>query len=420
MGAGRPKKLDVRLDIEIWPIGKPKPYERNPRKIPDSAVGKVANSIKAFGFRQPIVVDEKGVILVGHTRLKAAQSLGLTSVPIHVAKGLSPADQKAYRLADNRTGEESQWDDALLGLELGDLTALDFDLGPLGFDPEDFNRLTRAEGGVEGEDETPEIAKIAISQLGDIWQLGGHAIACGDCTDKEVVARLLEDVAPNLMVTDPPYGVDYDPTWRADRGVNKNKKKLGLVKNDDQADWRTAWVLFQGDVAYVWSADLRSRQVVESLEKSDFALRAQIIWAKDRFALGRGDYHFQHEVCWYGVRSGRKSGWSGGRSQTTLWQIAARDDSGHGHGTQKPVECMRRPMLNNSKPGDFVYDPFLGSGTSIIAAETTKRVCLGCEIDPLYVDLSVRRWQEFTGESATLRGDGRTFDEISEGREEAA
>jgi DNA modification methylase len=217
------------------------------------------------------------------------------------------------------------------------------------------------------------------------------------------------------MVTDPPYGVNYDPAWRAKAGLNKNKAKLGKVANDDRADWREAWQLFPGAVAYVWSAPgpLQIRSY-ESLVAAGFEVRQQLIWAKDRFALGRGHYHYQHEPCWYAVR--KKGNWTGGRSQTSLWQIKSREDGGHGHGTQKPVECMRRPILNNSSPGQAVYDPFLGSGTTLIAAESTARVCFGMEIEPLYADIAVRRWQAFTGKPATLQTDDRTFDAIAEER----
>jgi DNA modification methylase len=217
------------------------------------------------------------------------------------------------------------------------------------------------------------------------------------------------------MVTDPPYGVAYDPKWRVRAGLNRNTGKLGKVANDDRADWRDAWANFRGDVAYVWSAP-GPLQVssFESLVAAGFEVRQQIIWAKERFALGRGHYHYQHEPCWYAVRN--KGHWTGDRSQSSLWQINAREDRGHGHATQKPVECMRRPMLNNSSPGDVVYDPFLGSGTTLIAAEASSRVCLGVELDSLYVDVAVRRWQAFTGRAARLTAEDRTFADVADER----
>ena len=231
-----------------------------------------------------------------------------------------------------------------------------------------------------------------------------HRLACGDATDQVVVARALGELRPVLMVTDPPYGVDYDPAWRAKCGVNLNRKKLGKVLNDDRSDWREAWALFPGAVAYVWHSGLHASEVQASLEAAGFAIRSQIVWVKDRFAMSRGDYHWQHEPCWYAVRKGAPGGYIGGRAQSTRWDIAARDDSGHGHGTQKPVECMARPMANNSEPGQVVYDPFMGSGTSLIAAEMGGRTCVGVELDPAYVDVAVERWQAFTGDKAVREG----------------
>jgi DNA modification methylase len=200
------------------------------------------------------------------------------------------------------------------------------------------------------------------------------------------------------MVTDPPYGVDYDPGWRARVGVNLNTKKLGTVTNDDRADWTDAWRLFPGDVAYVWHAGLRASLVQESLERAGFIPRAQIVWAKDRLALSRGDYHWQHEPCWYAVRDGGTGHRTDDRTQSTLWSIPARDDAGHGHGTQKPVECMRRPMQNHV-PSD-VYDPFAGSGTTLMAAEQLGRRCVAIEIEPRYVQVAIDRWEAFTGGTA--------------------
>jgi DNA modification methylase len=230
------------------------------------------------------------------------------------------------------------------------------------------------------------------------------------------VARLLGEVRPHLMVTDPPYGVSYDPGWRNRSGLSATKR-TGKVLNDDRADWREAWALFPGEVAYVWHGALHAAMVAGSLEAAGFAVRSQIIWAKERLVLSRGDYHWQHEPCWYAVRAKGKGHWSGDRRQTTLWQIASRDqDAATVHGTQKPVEAMRRPMLNNASRGQAVYEPFSGSGTSIIAAETTGRVCLAMELDPAYVDVAVTRWQDFTGETAVLEGEGLTLEQARAAR----
>jgi DNA modification methylase len=264
----------------------------------------------------------------------------------------------------------------------------------------------------------PEAPAVPVSRPGDLWQLGRHRLACGDATDAATVARLLAGVQPHLMVTDPPYGVAYDPVWRNRAGVSTTQR-TGKVENDHRADWREAWALFPGEIAYVWHGALHAGTVADSLTASGFEIRAQIVWAKDRLVLGRGHYHWQHEPCWYAVRG--TGHWSGDRKQTTLWQIASRSqDAETVHGTQKPVECMRRPIENNSSPGQAVYEPFSGSGTTLIAAEMSGRCCHALELSPAYVDVAVLRWQAFTGQQATLEGDDRSFAEVAAQRAEEA
>lgn len=238
---------------------------------------------------------------------------------------------------------------------------------------------------------------------------------CGDATSQEVVGILLRSTNPALMVTDPPYGVSYDPNWRENAGLGP-QRQTGTIPNDDQVDWLAAYKLFPGDVAYVWHAGVHASEVAGGLEAAGFEIRSQIIWVKQHFALSRGDYHWQHEPCWYAVRSGKPSSWCGDRTQSTIWQVpnlnpigGDRDETATGHSAQKPIELMRRPVLNNTVRGDKVYDPFLGSGTTLIAAETTGRVCNGLDIEPRYVDIIVRRWQAVTGKTAVLASDGRTF-----------
>jgi DNA modification methylase len=407
------------MDVIDLPLGQIIPYARNPRRN-ETAVASVAASIAEFGWRQPIVVDEQMVVLAGHTRLEAARQLGLETAPVHIAKGLTEAQARAFRIMDNRSAQNAEWDDELLGLELGDLLEAEFDLGLTGFTDEELNALMTGladgeTGPQEGEDDVPETPEDPVSRPGDLWLLGNHRLLCGDSTVATDVERLLGTVTPLLMVTDPPYGVDYDPSWRNQAGAAKTRR-TGKVLNDDRADWREAWALFPGDVAYVWHGALHAATVAESLEVAGFTIRAQIVWAKDRLVLSRGDYHWQHEPCWYAVKKTGKGHWAGDRKQTTLWQIANRDqDAETVHGTQKPVECMRRPILNNSSPGQAVYEPFMGSGTTLIAAETTGRVCLGIELNPAYVDVAVERWQRFTGQRARLEGDGRSFDELRTG-----
>ena len=687
------------LTVETWPVDRLIPYARNPRKN-DAVVEQMCGAIKEFGFRIPIVARSDGTVVDGHLRLKAAQRLGLADVPVALADDLTEAQIKAFRLLANRSADWADWDDDLLALEFQDLHDLGFDLGLTGFEPGEIaGFLADPVVGLTDPDDVPAVPEHPVSRLGDVWILGGHRLICGDCTDPATVERVLAGVRPHLMVTDPPYGVAYDPTWRNRAGVSASAR-TGAVLNDHRADWREAWALFPGDVAYVWHGALHAATVADSLTACGFAIRAQVIWAKERLVMSRGHYHWQHEPCqpagtmvqkvidrgagsqparivevpieslcvgddvvsynsfesvvrrrgrqitrigerqfdgfmhtisaagrvtrstpehrftirlnadaaekqvvylmrrgdwwrvgrvslfnsrgfglatrvadnkaaeawiisvhdnavqaqcaeqvlscrygiptthwevdgwakaperlrspemiagiyaslnlgalaaratlllrdhrlerdypfltsgeelifsrrttrlvracnlharimqvpmpstgdefewvtitgndaapfsglvysmdvdkdqhyvadglvthncWYAVRG--TGHWTGDRKQTTLWSIPSRDqDATTIHGTQKPVECMRRPMLNNSNSGQAVYEPFSGSGTTIIAAETTGRVCHAIEISPAYVDVAVTRWQAFTGKKALLDGTGRRFAAIA-------
>ena len=412
------------LILETWPVDRLIPYARNPRKN-DAAVDQMCGAIKEFGFRIPIVARSDGTVVDGHLRLKAAQRLGLTDVPVALADDLTEAQIKAFRLLANRSATWADWDNDLLALELEDLKFEGFDLGLTGFaDLELAALLAETTEGLTDPDDVPDAPVEPITVPGDVWVLGRHRIVCGDSTDPLVVDRALNGVKPHLMVTDPPYGVEYDPEWRnraARTSVGMGNRALGagavgVVENDDRADWSEAWALFPGDVVYVWHAGLFSAVVADSLTQNGFVLRSQIIWAKSNFAIGRGDYHWHHEPCWYAVRKNATGHYSGDRKQTTLWQIPKPAKSETGHSTQKPVECMKRPIENNSSPGQAVYEPFSGSGTTIIAAEMTGRACHAIELSPAYVDVAVKRWQAFTGQVATLEGDGRSFTEVEHER----
>jgi DNA modification methylase len=401
------------LTIEHRPIGDLIPYARNARTHSEAQVAMIAGSIREFGFTNPVLVDGEDGIIAGHGRVMAARQLGLASVPVIELGHLTPAQKQAYILADNRLAEQAGWDRDLLALELGELEDLGVDLTTLGFDVGEIDALLRGVEPDPREEVIPMAPAAPVSREGDLWLLGGHRLICGDATDPNAVGLLLGKVDPHLMVTDPPYGVNYDPDWRNRAGVSETKR-TGRVMNDDRADWREAWDLFPGDVIYVWHGALHAASVAESLRLAGFDVRSQIIWAKERLVLSRGDYHWQHEPCWYAVRRKAKGHWSGNRTQTTLWNIPSRDqDTDTIHGTQKPVECMRRPILNNSSPGQAVYEPFSGSGTTIIAAETTGRCCYALELDPAYVDVAVLRWQAFTGEDAVLEADGRSFADVA-------
>ena len=397
--------------VEQRPTESLVPYARNARTHSEAQVAAIAGSIREFGFNNPVLVDGGNGIIAGHGRVLAAQVLGMAQVPVIELTHLTEAQKRAYILADNRLAEQAGWDRDLLSLELADLDALGIDLGELGFDGAELDALLDHGSADPREEETPEPPADPVSRPGDLWCLGPHRLICGDATDPATVERLLDGVRPHLCVSDPPYGVSYDPAWRNETGTAKTKR-TGKVLNDDRADWREAWALFPGDVAYVWHGALHAGTVAESLVACGFDIRAQIVWAKERHVLSRGHYHWQHEPAWYAVRG--KGHWSGDRRQSTLWQVPSRDqDAATIHGTQKPVECMRRPMLNNSSPGQAVFDPFCGSGSTLIAAETAGRVCYAVELDPAYVDVAVERWQTFTGKEARLASDDETIREIA-------
>jgi DNA modification methylase len=400
--------------IEHRPVADLVPFAKNARTHSEAQVAQIASSIREFGFNNPVLVDGANGIIAGHGRVMAARKLGLAQVPVIELAHLSETQKRAYILADNRLAELAGWDRELLSLELTDLGDLGVDLVELGFDGAELDALLGHGQADPREEETPDPPVDPVSRRGDLWVLGSHRLLCGDATSASDVSRLLGTVRPHLMVTDPPYGVAYDPDWRNRAGASETKR-VGKVMNDDRADWREAWALFPGEVAYVWHGALHATTVAESLAACGFDIRSQIIWAKERHVLSRGHYHWQHEPCWYAVKG--RGHWSGDRTQSTLWQIPNRDqDATTIHGTQKPVECMRRPMLNNSSPGQAVYEPFSGSGSTIIAAETTGRAAYAMELDPAYVDVAVQRWRAFTGKAALLEEDGRTFTEIASER----
>jgi DNA modification methylase len=706
-----PADLWPATKVEMRPVEDLAPYARNARTHPPEQVAQIAASMRRFGFTMPMLIAEDGTIVAGHGRLLAAQLLGIREVPVMVARGWSDEDRRVYTLADNRLAETSEWDPAMLRLEIEELrieVGADV-LAGIGFSDTEIQELIpgmlgEAGAGLTDPDDVPEPEPVAVSRPGDVWVLGDHRIICGSSTDPAAVKAVLDGAVPHLMVTDPPYGVNYDPAWREKAGVAGPGIAKGKVLNDDRADWREAWALFPGDVAYVWHAGLFAGVVGESLQASGFKLRSQIMWDKGQLVLSRGDYHWQHEPCqpagtmvakvikegrwressviehvpietlkagdkvvsfgnskifrrgreitrigsrpysgnlytigvgdkstrstaehqftvrfnpakpkagllylmrrgdrwrigvcglfnsrgfglavrvsqemadeawivatypdlksarlaeqvascvygiptthwetdrsapnagnrtkdeietiyqrigvdrvkegaaqlikdhglsadhplitagiagsfsrkasrvvracniipsimqvpvptkgedfawstidsatfeevrglevwsmdvdqdqhyvadgivthncWYAVREGKTGHWAGDRKQTTVWQIPKPSRSETGHGTQKPVDCMRRPLENNSKPGDAVYEPFSGSGTTIIAAEMTGRRCHAVELNPVYVDVAVRRWQEFTGRDAVLESSGMSFADTATDRAE--
>ncbi len=401
----------VAIKISTVPINSLIPYARNARTHSDAQVAQIAASIREFGWTNPVLLDGEKGIIAGHGRVLAARKLGIEEVPCIELSHLTEAQKRAYILADNKLAENAGWDPDLLKLELGELRELGMDLSLTGFD-EAFlaDLLTERTDGLCDPDELPEQPEPK-TKPGDVWVLGRHRLVCGDSTVATDVEKALGGVVPHLMVTDPPYGVDYDPSWRLKVHLNKPDQKLaeGKVLNDDRADWSEVWALFPGDVAYVWHGSLHAPVVAESLQKCGFTLRAMVLWVKTNPVIGRGHYHWQHEPCWYAVREGKTGHWNGDRKQTTVWSIPNMhrtqgnvDDGKTEHSTQKPVECMRRPIENNSSPGQAVYEPFCGSGTTIIACEQTGRSCHAIELNPAYCDMIVARWEKFTGKEATL------------------
>lgn len=432
-------RLAYRVREETWPIERIRPYERNAKLHPQDQVDKIRASYREFGEVQRVVVDDSGELIAGHGRHIALQQENVSEVRVAVAIEWTDDQKRRFRLLDNQLNLSSGYDEKLLKLEVVELNELGVDVSMLGFEPGRIAGLLHvAPAGLTDPDAVPPAPPVPASERGDVWLLGRHRLTCGDSTNPDDVARVLAGRRPHLMVTDPPYGVNYEPAWRV--VVDGKERSVGEVLNDDRADWREAWALFPGDVAYVWHADKFCGVVANSLEACRFSLRQQIIWVKQRHVFGRSDYHFQHEPCLYAVRDDADEHWHfvpehevaayavrdgkpghfnrddpSGRKQSTVWNIE-HVKSETGHGTQKPVEAMKRPIENNSQPGDDVYEPFSGSGTTIIAGEITGRKVYAIELNPLYVDVTVARWQNFTGLAATLEGDGRPFDQVAAAR----
>ena len=429
------------LAIEWWPISKPKPYPKNPRQPSERAVSKVAASLKEFGWRQPIVVDAKGVIVAGHKRLEAAKKNSLKQVPVHVAKDLTAAQAKAYRLMDNRSSDDSEWDLELLAEEMGDLQALaaDMDLQLTGFEQQEIDEFLISAGrapGLTPEDAAPEPPVNPVSVLGDLWLLGAHRVLCGDSTKAEDVERLMGGEKAGLMNTDPPYGVGYANDDRPNPGVAKPRVAKPRVANDEFKDeelqkflescFGIALSALKPDAAwYLWHAHLTQGffAAAAAAAAAHVILHRQIIWVKPVLLLGRGYYHWKHEPCFMGWVQGNQppdyGRGDGERDQTTVWEIGCVTQAERlefNHSTPKPVALFDIPIVKHLKPGEICYEPFAGSGPQIIAAQKLGVRCFALELAPQYTDVIVCRWQAFTGKSAKLDGDGRTFEEIAAAR----
>lgn len=385
-------------DVEYLPIGEIVPYQNNPRHN-DAAVDAVAKSIKEFGFRQAIVVDENMVIICGHTRWKAANRLGFKSVPVHIARNLTLDQVKAYRLADNRTSELSSWDAALLQIEIGDLRDNNFDMDDFGFTESELNLILKnpdpVKNGKTDPDTVPEAPEIPVSAHGKAYRLGEHLLMCGDATSSDDVMKLMGESMADLWLTDPPYNVTY---------TGKTADAL-TIQNDSMGDeqFRTfltdsfthaAMAMKPGASYYIFHADTEGYNFRGACRDADLRVRQCLVWVKNCMVMGRQDYQWRHEPCLYGWKDGDAHNWHSDRCQTTVLEFNKPNRNGE-HPTMKPVEMLVYLIKNSSQRGETVLDTFGGSGSTLIACEQTGRICRMMELDPKYCDVIRRRWAEF-------------------------
>jgi site-specific DNA-methyltransferase (adenine-specific) len=387
------------------------PFAKNSRTHSDAQVAQIAGSIREFGFTNPVLIDEANGIIAGHGRVMAARKLKLTEVPCIRLAHLSDAQKRAYVIADNKLALNAGWDEAMLKLELADLKALDFDLDLTGFNTDEIDALL-AEKGAEGltdPDDTPEPPVEPVTRLGDVWVCGQHRVMCGSSLEMTAMERLCGDQRVDMLLTDPPYNVAY---------TGKTKDAL-TIQNDSMGDeafrtfLRDAFVtadavLKPGAVFYVWHADSEGYNFRGACRDAGWRVRQCLIWQKSSMVMGRQDYHWQHEPCLYGWKDGAGHLWASDRKQTTLLKFD-RPSRSEDHPTMKPVALFEYQLLNNTKGGDIVLDSFGGSGTTLIAAEKNGRIARIMELDPKYVDVIVRRWEDFTGQKAVLESTGEPF-----------
>jgi site-specific DNA-methyltransferase (adenine-specific) len=394
------------------------PYARNSRTHSDEQIAQICASIKEFGFTNPVLVDGEGVIIAGHGRTLAAQRMGMKELPCLRLDYLTEAQKRAYVIADNKLALNAGWDDEMLALELKDLQAADFDLSLTGFEGDELNALLAeaVEDGLVDDDEVPDVPQQPVSVLGDVWQLGNHRVMCGDSTSIDAVDKLMDGQKVDMLLTDPPYNVDYT-------GKTKNALK---IQNDKMTGDNFRQFLSNsfscadsfmkpGAVFYIWFNDAETFNFCSACEDIDWQVRQMLIWSKDTMVMGRKDYHYQHEPCLYGWKGGAGHLWASDRKQTTILKFE-RPKRNDAHPTMKPVDLVQYQILNNTKGADIVIDLFGGSGSTLIACEKTGRHARLMELDPKYVDVIVKRWQDFTGKQAVHAETGQTFDEMSDGR----
>jgi DNA modification methylase len=387
------------------------PYAANARTHSADQVKRIAASIKEFGFNNPLLVDGEKGIIAGHGRLEAARKLGMVDVPTIELSHLTDAQKRAYILADNRLALDAGWDDAVLADELKRLQAESFDLGLTGFSQEELDEILGAAGtvGNTDPDDVPDVAQNARGVVrGQVWKLGRHRLMCGDSTVEEDVRRLMDGNRARLMATDPPYGVSYVSTAQ-EKGqgegfeeiANDNLRDAELQAFLTKAFKNAAGLALTEDAAwYLWHAHLTQGFFAAAAAAAEVILHRQIIWVKPQLILGRGMFHWKHEPCFMGWREGRRPKWYSDRKQTTVWEIGRENDGIHP--TQKPVEIFARPIDYHTKKGDWVYEPFCGSGSQVIAAEQSGRRCAAMEFSEHYCSVIIERWEQFTGQKAQL------------------
>jgi DNA modification methylase len=411
--------MKPNIKIQYRPIESLIPYARNAKLHSDAHVAQIAASITEFGWGSPILVDGQNNVIAGHGRLLAARKLGMTEVPVVAMEHLTEIQRKALILADNKIGENASWDDDLLGLELAELQEAGFDLGITGFTAEEWDKLIAGDpsnDGLTDEDQAPEVAETAISKTGDIWILGEHKLLCGDATKAEDYKALLGDELVDMTATDPPYNVNY-----ANTAKDKMRGKDRPILNDNMgADFGAFLQSACQNILDVTKGAVYIAMSSSELDTLQAAFRAAggkwstfIIWAKNTFTMGRADYQRQYEPILYGWKDGAQHYWCGARDQGDVWHIK-KPHKNDLHPTMKPVELMERAVRNSSKTRDIVLDPFGGSGTTLIACEKSGRRARLIELDPKYVDVIIKRWQDFSGKQATRQNDGVAFSDLAQ------
>ena len=390
------------------------PYARNSRTHSPEQVSQIAASIGEWGWTMPILVDEAGGIIAGHGRIMAAQKLGLDDVPCMTATGWSEAKRRAYVIADNKLALNAGWDDEMLSVELSELGDLDFDLSLTGFDDDELSALL-ADAVAEGltdEDAVPEAPEQPVTTEGDVWLLGRHRLMCGDSTSIDAVEKLCDGQLVDMWLTDPPYNVAYEgKTKEALTIQNDSMSDLGFRQFLSEANTAADAVMKAGAVFYIWHADIEGYNFRGACHDAGWQVRQCLIWKKQTMVMGRQDYHWKHEPCLYGWKGGAGHLWATDRKQTTVLEFD-RPSRNAEHPTMKPVELFEYQMLNNTKGGDQVLDSFAGSGTTAIACEKHGRFARLMELDPKYCDVIIKRWQDFTGQKATLESTGQEYDEL--------